>query len=142
MRGISMIRRRILFICLLFVAMCSCAAPSEKSMLDLYGVRSSETAFRAPHMRTQLPALLDDEEFTGSDEALSRERVHSREMGAAGRIFVRLFLSALLAGLSALFAYLFAGIYHGSTCPTYGLLRTITFIFLSDGQKQRTLFSH
>lgn len=142
MRKISVWKRWLLFVCLLAVVACGCAAPAEKSAFDMGGVRSSGSTLHAPGARVQLPAFLDEEGLMDSDDELSYERVHNRRTGLAGKDFGwLLYLYCLLTGMPALFAYLSAGIFHGSACPTYELSRTLAFIFRSDGQKSYPLFS-
>ncbi len=137
MRRISVLKQRFLMFCLLAVVVCSCLGQPETLVAGPLCETPAASMLRVPRTRTQLPARLDEETPVDGDEAISHERVHSRRSGAAGRSAGRL---AVFGCLSAFFAYLFAGVFHGSACPTYGLSRIITFIDSSDGRKRR-LFS-
>lgn len=141
MRNMTPFRKWLMFVCMFAVVFCGCEAAPEKSVLDMGGFKSSGSSIQTPRARAELPAFLDDRESVEGNDELVDERVHSRRSGVTGRGFSRLLLlCCVLAGLFALFAYLSAGVFHGSACPTYGLLRILSFIDQSDGQKER-LFS-
>ena len=135
MRSISVLKQWLLVLCLLTVVICCCAVPSGSSVPDAGSVRSSASVYRLPRTCTPLPDFINEEALSHSDDACSDGRVSHRKVSAE-----KIFMLLLLFGLPALLAYLAAEIFHGSACPTYGLLRILTFIFHSDGRKSASLF--
>lgn len=142
MRAITGIKKLFVFFCMFVVLVCCCSTQTEKSVLNMSCIPSAAySLLQVPQARTELPAMLDEEQWSASDDAASHERLDDRKSGAAGKTSVRLLLfNSLLTGLSALFAYLFAGVFHGSSCPTYGLSCILKFIQNADGQKENISF--
>ena len=138
MRDMTLFRKWLMLVCMLTVVFCGCEAGPEKSILDMGGFKSSGSSIRMPRARTELPAFLDGRESMEGNDELVGGRVHSRRSGVTGRGFSRLlFLYCVSGGLFILFAYFSAGVFHSSACSTYGLLRILSFIDQSDGQKER-----
>lgn len=144
MRAGSKIKKTFVFLYLLVIFVCCCSTQAEKSVLDLSGLPSyAYSLLQVPQARTELPAMLDEEQWSASDDAAAHCRPDYRKSGAARKTSDRLFLfNSMLMGFSALFAYLFAGVFHGSSCPTYGLSCILKFIQNADGQKENISFSY
>lgn len=144
MQAVLKMKKLFVFLYLLVILVCCCGTQAEKSVLDLSCIPSSvHSLLQVPKARAELPAMLDEEQWSASDDAASHDRLDHRKSGAARKNFGRLFLfNSLLMGLSALFAYLFAGVFHGSSCPTYGLSCILKFIQNADGRKENISFSY
>lgn len=82
--------------------------------------------------------MLDEGQWLVVDDAASHVSMHEKRATAACRDGMHLFVTdVMVAGIAALFAYVAARIYHGSSCPTRGLSRMLAFILKSDGQKDQ-----
>ena len=142
MKKIMVVKKIILFVCICIIVISGCQAQTQKGLHDLFNAASSQAVLQIPKVHTERPDMLDEGQWLADDDAASHMTIHDKKMMFVCRDTLRLFvIDALLAGLAALFAYANARVYHGSSCPTHGLLCILAFILKADGQKDNISFS-
>lgn len=142
MKKIMVVKKIILFVCICIIIVSGCQAQTQKGFCDLFDAASSQTVLQIPKVHTERPSMLDEGQWLADDDAASHVSMHDKKTLFVRRDALRLFvIDALLAGLAALFAYVAARVYHGSSCPTHGLSRILAFILKADGQKDNISFS-
>lgn len=138
MRTIYGTKKLFVFLCILVIIACGCNAQAENTVLNAFYIPSTYSIIQAPKARAEVPAVLEEEQWTASDDVVSQEHPDDRKSGAGKRFFMRLSLFySLLIVSAALFAYLFARVFHGSSSPTYGLFCILEFIQSADGRKDK-----
>ena len=142
MKRVMVVKKIILFVCICIIVISGCQAQTQKGLHDLFNAASSQAVLQIPKVHTERPDMLDEGQWLADDDAASHMTIHDKKMMFVCRDTLRLFvIDALLAGLAALFAYANARVYHGSSCPTHGLLCILAFILKADGQKDNISFS-
>lgn len=135
------VKKMVLFVCICIIVISGCRAQTQKGFRDLFGAASSQTLLQIPKVHTECPNMLADGQFLDIDDAASHVSMRDKKNLSVCRDALHLFaIAALLAGIAALFAYAYAWIYHGSSCPTRGLSRILAFILKADGQKDNLSF--
>ena len=142
MKRVMVVKKIILFVYICIIVISGCQAQTQKGLHDLFNAASSQAVLQIPKVHTERPDMLDEGQWLADDDAASHMTIHDKKMMFVCRDTLRLFvIDALLAGLAALFAYANARVYHGSSCPTHGLLCILAFILKADGQKDNISFS-
>lgn len=132
------VKKMFLFVCICIIVISGCQAQTQKGFRVLFGAASSQELLQIPKVHTESPNMLAEGQWLDVDDAVSHVSMHNKKTSLVCKDALRLFaIDALLAGIAALFAYAYARIYHGSSCPTRGLLRMLAFILKSDGQKDQ-----
>ena len=142
MQRITLAKKIVLFVCMCLIIVSGCQVQIQKGMKDLFDAGSSQAVLQIPKVHTERPNMLDEGQWLADDDAASHISIHDKKTLFVRRDALRLFvIDTLMAGLAALFAYVNAQVYHGSSCPTHGLSRILAFILKADGQKDNISFS-
>jgi hypothetical protein len=124
---------------MLALILCGCFVQSEKCIGHQLGAQASHFSLQTPKTHARPQSQLDEGLFVTFDDA-TQAQSHERRSGVLHRYSFAWFKPypwCILAGL----AYLFTCIFHGSSSPTYGLLRIVTFLLHMDGKKERLSLS-
>jgi hypothetical protein len=123
-------------LCVLVIIAYSCCSQSEKGISRSFDTQASHFSLQNPRVHAQPQNQLDEVQWASGDD-ISQVQHQERRNGFYHRVdllwLLFRYLGCLLVGL----AYLVTGVFHGSSSPTYGLLRIVTFLLHMDGKKER-----
>lgn len=135
-------KKLLIYVYICLIALSGCHTQLEKGLDDMLFSASSCAVLQIPKSHTEHTDALDEGQWLADDDAASHVSMYDKKILPVCRDVypTSLLLQALLAALMALFAYAVACVYHGSSCPTRGLSRILSFILDTDGQKDNLSF--